>query len=111
MTEHRQALNETKVVKHLDSIKSDHPGSKLVRKMLDTFEIDGAFGPHVCIAHKPLRPSLRSIRIMAGGEIPKDVRKPMFYGLLLGLDYLHSEARVVHTGMNTILQAAYRGLP
>jgi hypothetical protein len=24
--------------------------------------------------------------------------KPMVYGMLLGLDYMHSEARVVHTG-------------
>jgi hypothetical protein len=48
--------------------------------------------------------SLRDIRRITGDKIPKDLLKPMFYGLLLGPDYLHSEARVVHTGMNSMFQ-------
>jgi hypothetical protein len=53
MTGHRQALNEVKVLKHLDSMQSDHPGSRLVRKMLDAFEIEGTLGPHVVSCMSP----------------------------------------------------------
>lgn len=69
--------------------------------MLDTFELEGAQGPNVCIVHKPLSLSLRDIREMADGKVPAEILKPMIYGMLLGLDYLHSEAQVVHTGALT----------
>ena len=94
----RQPSNEAHVLKHLDTVDSKHPGSGLIRKMLDTFELPGVEGTHVCIIHKPLSLSLRDIRGMAGGQIPAEILKPMTYGMLLGLDYLHSEAQVVHTG-------------
>ena len=98
MTGHRQALNEARVMDHLNSISCDHPGSKLVRKMLNTFEVQGEQGSHVCMIYQPLSLSLRDIRAMAGGQIPAEILKPMLYGMLLALDYLHSVAHVVHTG-------------
>ena len=99
MTGHRQSLNEVKVLDHLESLStSEHPGSNLVRRMLDSFELKGAQGPHTCIVHQPLSLSLRDIREIAGGQIPGSILKPVVYGMLLGLDYLHSEAQIVHTG-------------
>ena len=99
MTGHRQSLNEVKVLDHLESLSpSEHPGSQLVRRMLDSFELKGVQGPHTCIVHQPLSLSMRDIRNMAGGQIPDSILKPMVYGMLLGLDYLHSQAQIVHTG-------------
>jgi hypothetical protein len=99
MSGHRQSLNEVQVLKHLESLpRSEHPGSQLVRRMLGTFQLSGVVGPHTCIVHQPLSLSLRGIRELAGGRIPSEILKPLVYGMLLGLDYLHSEAQVVHTG-------------
>ncbi|PIA93312.1 SRSF protein kinase 2 [Cercospora beticola] len=98
MTGHRQAQNEVRVLQHIQDIRSDdHPGTQLVRRMLDTFELPGEIGPHTCIVHSPLSLTMRDIRNMAGGQIPSSILRPMIYGLLLALDYLHSEAHVVHT--------------
>lgn len=99
MTGHRQSLNEVQVLEHLEStLPSEHPGSDLVRRMLNSFELNGVAGPHTCIVYRPLSLTMRDIRNMAGGQIPSLILKPMVYGMLLGLDYLHSEAHVVHTG-------------
>ncbi|CAK4033065.1 Serine threonine- kinase SRPK [Lecanosticta acicola] len=100
MTGHRQARNEVKVMQHLNSLSSDHPGSGLVRKMLDTFEIQGEVGRHVCLVQEPLSVSLREVRNIAGGQVPSEILKPILYGLLLGLDYLHSVTGVVHTDLH-----------
>ncbi|KAK4615771.1 Serine/threonine-protein kinase SRPK [Fulvia fulva] len=97
MTGHRQALNEAKVMNHLNSTPSDHPGAKLVRTMLDTFEIEGEHGKHVCMVYQPLSLSLRDIRTIAGGQVPAEILKPMLYAMLLALEYLHTVAHVVHT--------------
>ncbi|KAF2210418.1 hypothetical protein CERZMDRAFT_113333 [Cercospora zeae-maydis SCOH1-5] len=69
------------------------------RQALDEveFELQGELGPHTCIVHSPLSLSMRDIRSMAGRQIPSTILRPMVYGLLLGLDYLHSEAHIVHT--------------
>lgn len=97
-TGHRQALNETKVLNHLKSYHSSHPGAKLVRLVLDSFEIEGAKGSHVVLIYESLGLSLGDIRRIAGGKLPDNVLKPMLHGILLGLDFLHSIGHVVHTG-------------
>lgn len=99
MTGHRQALNEAKVLERLDFAKSSHAGAVLVRRMREAFEIPGEVGPHTCLVHNPLSITLSDIRAMAGGQIPESLLKPMVYGLLLALNFLHSEADVVHTGI------------
>jgi len=64
---------------------------------VDTFEIPGRAGPHVCITHEPLSLSLKDICELAGGEVPEALLKPIVLQILLALDYLHSVAHVVHT--------------
>lgn len=77
---------------------SDHRGRGRVRSALSSFELPGKKGPHACIVHEPLGLSLADIREMVGGKLPSFYMKPMVYGMLLGLDFLHSVAHVVHTG-------------
>lgn len=102
-TGHRQASNEYRVLQHIESVKSSHPGAKLVRHALAEFELQGQVGPHKCLIYQPLGLTLGNIRHIAGGQIPGDLLKGMAYGMLLALDFLHTEAKVVHTGNKFIL--------
>lgn len=86
------------MLQHLASVKPSHPGRNYVRLALDSFELPGKKGPHVCIVHEPLAWPLATIRQMAGGKVPESILKPAAYWILQGLDYLHSVAKVVHTG-------------
>jgi hypothetical protein len=86
------------VLAHLGSITSDHPGAEHVRLALGSFELPGETGPHVCIVHEPLGLTLGEIRKVAGRKLPESILKHTAYWILLGLDFLHSVAHVVHTG-------------
>ncbi|KAK2015919.1 kinase-like protein [Colletotrichum eremochloae] len=94
---HRQALNEEKVLDHLWRVASDHPGRNLLRSIKASFEVSGPVGPHMCLVFETLGLSLADIRELAGGKVPENLLKGLTYALLLGLDYMHSEAHVVHT--------------
>ncbi|KAJ5638827.1 protein kinase [Penicillium herquei] len=91
---------EKDVYKHIGSIKSSHTGSILVRRAIDDFEIsspDNAYS-YQCLVHPPLAMSLCELRHRAKGKmLPEDLLKPTLIHILLALDFLHTEAGVVHT--------------
>jgi serine/threonine-protein kinase SRPK3 len=104
VSKHRQAQNEEKVYKHLHSIKTSHPGAKGIRFLRDQFQLPGKYGPHECLVHEPLGLTLKDIREMSEGEkVSAQLLKPIIKYLLMALDFLHTEARVVHTGKSTQL--------
>lgn len=70
--------------------------------MRAAFQVDGKKGPHQCLIHDPLGFTAAQVREMCGGKIPGDMLKAIVGDLLLALDFLHSEAGVVHTGMSSI---------
>lgn len=79
---------------------TSHIGALLVREMTDSFEISNAHGKYPCIVHKPLSISLAQLRSKCPGRrLPVNVLKPALVHILLALDFLHSEAHMVHTGM------------
>ncbi|KFZ09042.1 hypothetical protein V502_08986 [Pseudogymnoascus sp. VKM F-4520 (FW-2644)] len=95
---HRQAENEEKVYHHLSTIKTDHPGAKGIRSLRDSFQLPGKRGLHECLIHDALGLTLADIREMSeGGKVNTYLLKPFTKYLLMSLDFLHSEARVVHT--------------
>ncbi|TDZ49723.1 Serine/threonine-protein kinase SRPK [Colletotrichum trifolii] len=96
-TGHRQAAIENDILNHLKSISSDHPGSDVVRELKDSFQFSGKTGSHTVLVLKTLGISLADIRELAGGKVPIKLLKGLIYGILLGLDYLHSVAHVIHT--------------
>lgn len=97
-----QAAREVAVYKHLNTIKTSHAGRSLVRKLLDAFEIDGSDGSHQCLVHQPLGMSLSDLRVICPGrKLPELLFKMALYHILLALDFLHTEARVIHTGRLT----------
>jgi non-specific serine/threonine protein kinase len=67
--------------------------------LLDSFEISGPDGQHVCLVHQPLGMSLHDLQMQARGKIfSKEVLRVSIRQLLAALDFLHKDAHVIHTG-------------
>ncbi|KAJ9642460.1 hypothetical protein H2199_004841 [Coniosporium tulheliwenetii] len=92
-----ESQKELKVLEHLRTMEPNHAGWYLVRRMLDTLELPGTKGPHRCIVDDPVGFTLSQFRWMCRGKIPGKKLKCVIEHLLAALDFLRSEAKVVHT--------------
>ncbi|KAK8196819.1 kinase-like domain-containing protein [Phyllosticta capitalensis] len=97
---HRQAKQEPEIYSHLARIASNHPGQKVIRLPCDTFlaeRKDIAGQQHQCLVFEPLGMSLKELCEFSGGKVKPEVLKPIIRSILEALDFLHTEAGVVHT--------------
>lgn len=79
-----------------------HPGHRHVRTALDMFELQGTEGNHhhQCLVLKPMWDSWRDmLRRNPARRFSEMLLKAGLAQLFLALDYLHTECRLVHTGM------------
>ena len=91
---------EVRVLEHISNIKTQHPGSIIVRKMLGHFELSGPSGTHQCIVHESLLTSLLHFQATLDAKsLPENLLKGALQLLLEALDFLHTEAHVIHTGL------------
>ena len=91
--------DELRVLRLLRTIKTSHSGPLLVRQMLDNFQVDNKNGIFQCVVHPPLAISIKAFRRMLPERaLPVSFVKLVLKHLLLGLDFLHTEAKVIHTG-------------
>ena len=68
--------------------------------MADKFKLKGPGGQHTCIVYDVLRESLVvCMEKFRGGLFSSDNLRILLPALLKGLDYMHSECRVVHTDL------------
>ncbi|PWY83804.1 protein kinase [Aspergillus sclerotioniger CBS 115572] len=89
---------ETQVYNHLKTVKSTLTGSILVRHALDDFQISSGDSSYQCLVHPPLAMSLFELRNRIPAKVlPENVFKPTLIHILLALDFLHTDARIVHT--------------
>lgn len=92
------AKHERIITRHLKRNLS-HDGFPFVRTMLDDFEVPGLDGPHLCLVYEPMREPLWLFqRRWENGKLPTALLKVYLRFLLRGLDYLHSECCIIHTG-------------
>ncbi len=90
--------HERIITEHLKKNQS-HEGFRFVRTMLDNFEVPGPHGPHLCLVYEPMREPLGQFqRRWENGVLPTALLKVYLRFLLRGLDYLHSECQIIHTG-------------
>jgi hypothetical protein len=74
----------------------------MVRRLLDTFKIPRVTGEHVCLVHEPLGPSIEMLRnTLPDRRLPKILLQNILKTLFLALDFLHNEAKMIHTGTST----------
>ena len=93
------ARHEKEIESHNTQQHSEHRGRVILRTCLDDFEVTGPEGKHVCLVYEPMRePLWISQRRFVDRKIPLPIAKAYVYFLLAGLDYLHAECKVNHTG-------------
>lgn len=96
---HEGLSTEIKFLRHLKALRTRHAGSTLVRTMLDEFEVTGEHGRFQCIVHPPLAVPLSIWRRNFHDEaLPLELLKLILQHLLISLDFLHTEAKMIHTG-------------
>ncbi|KAJ5558175.1 kinase-like domain-containing protein [Penicillium sp. DV-2018c] len=93
-----EGIRETEVYDHLNALSTCHNGALLVRTALDSFQIGSPEGNYQCLIHPPLGISLFEFRNqLAAKVLPEKITKLTLLHVLLALDFLHTEAGVVHT--------------
>lgn len=99
-----EARHERDIEQHIAAKNPASAGYRFIRTHIDSFEVTGPYGKHLCLVYEPLREPLWMLRMrLEGDRLPLLLIKNYTYLLLAALDYLHSECRVVHTGMENSL--------
>nr|POE87759.1 srsf protein kinase 3 [Quercus suber] len=89
---------EFKIYEHLASIKSTHPGQSLIRELWDSFELTGGAGKHRCLILQPMHMTLLEMMKLNPRPFNLPLLKMTLTRLLLALDFLHTEAHIMHCG-------------
>ncbi|OBT85688.1 hypothetical protein VE02_05959 [Pseudogymnoascus sp. 03VT05] len=89
---------EAEIYEHIQALDSEHLGRGHLRKLHEAFELSGPDGQHYCLVHPPLGMSIDEFQqTFPDGQYPNIILKPLLRYLLQALDFLHSEAGVIHT--------------
>lgn len=74
-----------------------------MRTALDSFELVINGGTYPCLVHEPLWDSLRTLLERSGRDrLTEDLLRVNLQRLLLALDYLHTDRKLIHTGLFTL---------
>ncbi|GIK04877.1 hypothetical protein Aspvir_008975 [Aspergillus viridinutans] len=94
------ARHEKEIESHISQQNPEHRGRVILRTCLDDFEVAGPEGKHMCLVYEPMRePLWILLRRFVDRKLPLPIAKAYIYILLVGLDYLHAECKVVHTDL------------
>lgn len=97
--ERRAADEELAISNKISTSLSYRKGIRYIRLVQDSFKIEGQLGSHLCLVFEPLRePMWRLGRHLGNIGVPPNVLKPFLRVFLQGLDFLHSECGIIHTG-------------
>ncbi|EFR05182.1 CMGC/SRPK protein kinase [Nannizzia gypsea CBS 118893] len=92
---------EIKIYKHLTNINSAHPGQSLIRELYDSFDLQGPIGKHCCLVLQPMRMSLLEMMGLNSQSFDLPLLKMTVKRLLSALDFLHTEAEIIHCDLKT----------
>lgn len=91
-------------MEHITKTNSEHVGRNFVRTLLDSFELCGPYGTHICLVFSTLREPLWILKQRFQNDvIQSDVLKILVKLMLEGLDYLHNVCHIIHTGEDSKL--------
>lgn len=91
--------HEVGIYDRINSTETDHPGEDLIRKLLGHLPINGPHSCHICLAHQPQGFSVdQFLSALPGRAMNLEDLKPCLRQVLGVLDFLHTEAHIIHTG-------------
>ncbi|KAL3455405.1 CMGC protein kinase [Aspergillus heterothallicus] len=90
--------SEFEVYEKLKSANPSHQGYRSVRSALELFTVHCPEGNHTCLVQKPMWESLgHLLHRNPSHRFHEDLLRGALQYILLGLDYLHTECKLVHT--------------
>lgn len=93
------AEHELNVSRLVGQANPSHRGLSYVRTIVDSFTISGLHGNHICLVYEAMREPLWLFeRRCKRGRFTLGLLKGYLRLLLTGLDYLHTECHIIHTG-------------
>ncbi|KAF2723595.1 kinase domain-containing protein [Polychaeton citri CBS 116435] len=92
---------EYKIYEHLSNLTTTHVGQSEIRGLYDTFELQGSSGQHQCLLQPPMHMSLLDMMALNGEPFSVPLLKMTLQRLLSALDFLHTEAKVIHSDLKT----------
>ncbi|CAG8122773.1 unnamed protein product [Penicillium salamii] len=103
-------VREIEVYNHLKTIKSSHAGQSCLRPLIEVFHAQSpdGHGTHNCLVHPPLGISLNQLTsLLPDGVMSSAMVRTTMRNILAALDFLHTEAGVIHTGRKCLDQLRY----
>ncbi|KAM5501700.1 hypothetical protein McanMca71_005162 [Microsporum canis] len=96
----RRPNPEVELTNYMKSIEDTHGGEIHVRRVIESFSIDGPHGTHCCILYEPTGIDLSDFihRLETGALPPTMLRLTVRY-ILIALDYIH-QLGIIHTGID-----------
>lgn len=94
------ALDEIQLLQRVTTSSESHPGRSHVVGLVEDFRHDGPNGSHVCMVFEVLGENLLGlIKRYQHRGVPTHIVRQIAKQILLGLDYLHTECRIIHTDL------------
>nr|XP_018261296.1 CMGC/SRPK protein kinase [Kwoniella dejecticola CBS 10117]OBR83454.1 CMGC/SRPK protein kinase [Kwoniella dejecticola CBS 10117] len=94
------ALDEIQLLQRVVNSSQTHAGRCHVVGLVDNFRHTGPNGSHVCMVFEVLGENLLGlIKRYQHRGVPQHIVKQIAKQVLLGLDYLHQECRIIHTDL------------
>lgn len=95
------AQHESRVGRHLTHANSSHKGILYLQTPIESFEVAGPNGTHICLVFEPMRETLSLFQSrLRRKRFPLELMKMYLVCLLNGLNYLHSECHVIHADLS-----------
>lgn len=90
---------ELRIYDHLSMLNSSHIGGAYIRGLYDTFDITTPGSTYPCLVHPPMHMSLHDLRMLSSSRrLSELLLKETLKCILQALDFLHTEANIIHTG-------------
>ncbi|PGH27362.1 CMGC/SRPK protein kinase [Polytolypa hystricis UAMH7299] len=94
-----RANHEFQIERRIAHANPRHVGCHYLRTFVDHFEEQGPNGTHICLAYESMRePLWLLLKRCRNQRFTVKLSKGYLKLLLMGLDYLHSECNIIHTG-------------